>query len=166
MLVLEIFQAGLSWLTILKKRDAFRAAFDRFDPAVVARYGDAERTRLMGDAGIVRNRLKIDATIHNAKVVLDLIQSHGSFSNWLDSNGTLDRRGWVAIFKKTFRFTGGEITIEFLLSSGYLPIDHEPNCFKFQNNASTGTVDWDAPIDLVVNGLSYAAGQWLDSDTN
>ena len=166
LLVLEIFQAGLSWLTILKKRDAFRAAFDRFDPAVVARYGDAERTRLMGDAGIVRNRLKIDATIHNAKVVLDLIQSHGSFSNWLDSNGTLDRRGWVAIFKKTFRFTGGEITIEFLLSSGYLPIDHEPNCFKFQNNASTGTVDWDAPIDLVVNGLSYAAGQWLDSDTN
>ena len=139
LLVLEIFQAGLSWLTILKKRDAFQAAFDRFDPAVVAQYGEAERTRLMGDAGIVRNRLKIDATIHNAQIVLDLIQSHGSFSNWLDSKGALDRKDWVAIFKRTFRFTGGEITNEFLLSSGYLPIDHQPNCFKYRESDTTLT---------------------------
>ncbi len=140
LVVLEIFQAGLSWLTILKKREAFRVAFDRFDPAVVARYRESERTRLLADAGIVRNRLKIDATIHNAQVVLDLIQSHGSFSNWLDSNGALDRSAWVAIFKKTFRFTGGEITNEFLLSSGYLSIDHQPNCFKYRDSGSIGTV--------------------------
>jgi DNA-3-methyladenine glycosylase I len=75
-LTLEAFQSGLSWLTILRKREAFRAAFAGFDPEVVARFGDAERSRLMGDAGIVRNRLKIDAAITNAGAVVAL-REHG-----------------------------------------------------------------------------------------
>ena len=82
-LVLEINQAGLSWLTILKKRDAFRQAYGGFDPAVVARYGAREKKRLLADAGIIRNRLKIDAAISNAKTILTLRKSHGSFEGWL-----------------------------------------------------------------------------------
>jgi DNA-3-methyladenine glycosylase I len=130
LLVLELFQAGLSWLTILKKRAAFRAAFDGFDPARVAAYGQAERARLLADAGIVRNRLKVEAAIHNAGVVLDLASKHGSFAAWLDAQGRLSRDEWVRLFKKTFRFTGGEITNEFLMSAGYLPIAHDPGCWR------------------------------------
>jgi DNA-3-methyladenine glycosylase I len=129
-LCLEMFQAGLSWLTILRKREAFRRAFGGFEPATVAAYGDADRARLMDDAGIVRNRLKVDAAIHNAGVVLRLVDEHGSFANWLDGQGQLDRDGWVRLFKKTFRFTGGEITNEFCMSAGYLPIAHDPGCFR------------------------------------
>jgi DNA-3-methyladenine glycosylase I len=129
-LTLEMFQAGLSWLTILKKRDAFRRAFDGFDPARVAAYTDEDRARLMADVGIVRNRLKIDAAIHNAGVVLELSRQHGSFAAWLDKQGRLDREGWVKLFKKTFRFTGGEITNEFCMAAGYLPVPHEPGCFR------------------------------------
>jgi DNA-3-methyladenine glycosylase I len=130
LLCLELFQAGLSWLTILKKRDAFRRAFDGFDPPTVAAYGEAERARLLADAGIVRNRLKVDAAIHNAAVVVDLARSHGSFAGWLDAHGRLSRDEWVRLFKRTFRFTGGEITNEFLMSAGYLPIAHDPGCYK------------------------------------
>lgn len=130
LLCLELFQAGLSWLTILKKRDAFRRAFDGFDPATVAAYGEAERARLLADPGIVRNRLKVDAAVHNAGVVVSLARDHGSFAAWLDAQGQLDRAAWVKLFKKTFRFTGGEITNEFLMSAGYLPVAHDPDCFK------------------------------------
>jgi DNA-3-methyladenine glycosylase I len=130
LLSLELFQAGLSWLTILKKRDAFRRAFDGFDPATVAAYGEAERARLLADAGIVRNRLKVDATIHNAGVVLDLARRHGSFAAWLGAQGDLSREEWVRLFKRTFRFTGGEITNEFLMSAGYLPIRHDHCSFR------------------------------------
>jgi DNA-3-methyladenine glycosylase I len=129
-LTLEMFQAGLSWLTIMKKREAFRRAFDGFEPARVAAYTDEDRARLMADAGIVRNRLKIDAAIHNAGVVLELGRRHGSFANWLGEQGPLDRDGWVKLFKKTFRFTGGEITNEFCMAAGYLPIPHDPGCFR------------------------------------
>ena len=130
LLCLEMFQAGLSWLTVLKKRDAFRRAFDGFDPARVAAYDDADRARLMADAGIVRNRLKVDAAIHNAGIVLELARSHGSFAGWLDAQEARTREEWVKVFKRTFRFTGGEITNEFLMSCGYLPIAHEPGCFR------------------------------------
>ena len=130
LLCLEMFQAGLNWLTILKKRDAFRRAFDGFDPARVTAYGEADRARLMADAGIVRNRLKIDAAIHNAGVVLELGRGHGSFGAWLDAQGGLSREGWVKLFKKTFRFTGGEITNEFCMAAGYVPIPHDPGCFR------------------------------------
>ena len=127
-LVLEINQAGLSWLTILKKRDGFRKAYDGFSVERVAAYGDADRTRLLADAGIIRNRLKVDAAIHNAGRVLELAAEHGSFGAWLDSHHPLEKNDWVKLFKKTFRFTGGEITGEFLLSTGYLPGAHHPAC--------------------------------------
>lgn len=129
-LTLEMFQAGLSWLTILKKRGAFRRAFDGLEPARVATYGDADRARLVADAGIVRNRLKIDAAVHNANVVLRLVGEHGSFAAWLDEQGQLPRDEWVRLFKKTFRFTGGEITNEFCTSASYLPIAHDAGCFR------------------------------------
>ena len=127
-LALEINQAGLSWLTILRKREAFFDAFDGFDVSRVARYGEAERTRLLDDAGIIRNRLKIDAVIHNAGVIEGLIAEHGSFAAWLDRQHPLTRDDWVKLFKKTFRFTGGEITGEFLMSTGYLPGAHDEGC--------------------------------------
>ncbi len=127
-LVLEINQAGLSWLTILKKRESFQKAFHDFDIARVARYGETDRARLLGDAGIIRNRLKVDAAIHNAKVVLDLQRSHGSFVGWIDANHPRPKEAWVKLFKKTFRFTGGEIVGEFLMSAGYLPGAHAEDC--------------------------------------
>jgi DNA-3-methyladenine glycosylase I len=127
-LVLEINQAGLSWLTILRKRDAFRRAFDGFEVERVAAYGDAERARLLADAGIVRNRLKVDAAIGNARTILRLRESHGSFAGWLDAHHPLAKEEWVKLFRKTFRFTGGEIVGEFLMSTGYLPGAHHPGC--------------------------------------
>lgn len=127
-LALEINQAGLSWLTILKKREAFRRAFDGFDVDRVAEYGEADRARLLADAGIVRNRLKVDAVIENARRVRALRESHGSFAAWLDAHHPRDRAAWVKLFRRTFRFTGGEIVGEFLLSTGYLPGAHRPDC--------------------------------------
>jgi DNA-3-methyladenine glycosylase I len=127
-LVLEINQAGLSWLTILTKRENFRAAYDGFDVATVARYGARQRARLLADAGIIRNRLKVDAAIENAQRVLALRASHGSFGRWLDAQHPLSKAEWVKLFKRTFRFTGGEITGEFLMSTGYLPGAHAPSC--------------------------------------
>lgn len=127
-LVLEINQAGLSWLTILKKRDAFRAAFDGFDVDRVAAYGEEERQRLLNDPGIIRNRLKIDAVIENARRVAELRKSHDSFAGWLKAHHPLPKAEWVKLFKRTFRFTGGEIVGEFLMSLGYLPGAHHPGC--------------------------------------
>jgi len=127
-LVLEINQAGLSWLTILKKREAFRRAYDGFDPARVARYGAKERRRLLNDPGIIRNRLKVDAAIANARTVLELRESHGSFAGWLAAHHPRSKDEWVKLFKRTFRFTGGEIVGEFLMSIGYLPGAHVESC--------------------------------------
>lgn len=127
-LVLEINQAGLSWLTILKKRDGLRRAYDGFFVEKVAAYSDEDRARLLADAGIIRNRLKVDAAIANAGTILDLRESHGSFTGWLDAHHPLDKASWVKLFRKTFRFTGGEITGEFLMSIGYLPGAHHPAC--------------------------------------
>ena len=127
-LILEINQAGLSWLTILKKRDAFRRAYAGFDIDRVAAFDDEDRARLMAEAGIIRNRLKIDAAIHNAKVIQELRRDYGSFAAWLDAHHPREKAEWVKLFKKTFRFTGGEIVGEFLLSTGYLPGAHVPEC--------------------------------------
>ena len=127
-LVLEINQAGLSWLTILKKRDSFRRAYDGFDVDVVAAYGEEELARLLGDAGVIRNRLKIAAAIHNAEVVGRLRSEHGSFAAWLDAHHPRAKGDWVKLFRKTFKFTGGEIVGEFLLSTGYLAGAHGPEC--------------------------------------
>ncbi|HYB52311.1 MAG TPA: DNA-3-methyladenine glycosylase I [Thermoanaerobaculia bacterium] len=127
-LALEINQAGLSWLTILKKREAFRRAFEGFDPDVVAAYGARERRRLLKDAGIVRNRLKVDAVIDNARRILELRASHGSFARWLDAHHPASLEIWTKLFRETFRFTGGEIVREFLVSTGYLPGAHHRRC--------------------------------------
>lgn len=130
-LVLEINQAGLSWLTILKKREGFSAAFEGFDIDRVAAYGDREKERLLSDAGIIRNRLKVDAAIHNAQQLQNVRKDHGSIAGWLDSHHPLPKDEWVKLFKKTFKFTGGEITGEFLMSTGYLPGAHEESCPVF-----------------------------------
>jgi DNA-3-methyladenine glycosylase I len=127
-LALEINQAGLSWLTILKKRDAFRAAFQGFDVDRVAAYGDDDRARLLADAGIIRNRLKVDAVIENARRIQQLRAEYGGFAEWLNAHHPLEKPEWVKLFKKTFRFTGGEIVGEFLMSTGYLPGAHTPEC--------------------------------------
>jgi DNA-3-methyladenine glycosylase I len=127
-LVLEINQAGLSWLTILKKREAFRRAYDGFDPEIVAAYRARDRRRLLADAGIVRNRLKVEAAIANAARILELRKSHGSFAGWLAAHHPRSKEEWVKLFKGTFRFTGGEIVGEFLMSIGYLPGAHTEAC--------------------------------------
>lgn len=132
-LLLEINQAGLSWETILKKREGFRRAYHGFDVDRVARYGERDRERLLADAGIIRNRLKVDAAIHNAGVVRGFRASHGGFAQWLDAHADdggkpRDKASWVKLFKQTFRFTGGEITGEFLMSLGYLPGAHRADC--------------------------------------
>jgi len=131
-LILEINQAGLSWLTILKKRDGLRRAYDGFRVETVAEYGETERTRLLSDPGIIRNRLKVDAAIANAARILTIREEFGSLAGWLDHHHPLPKEAWVRLFKKTFRFTGGEITGEFLISTGYLPGAHVPECPAYQ----------------------------------
>jgi DNA-3-methyladenine glycosylase I len=149
-LALESFQAGLSWSTILNKRDAFREGFRGFDPRVVADFDDADRARLMADVGIVRNRAKIDATIDNAASFLTTAAEFGSFDAYLDSivpspparmpasatagdipattpvsdalSADLKRRG--------FRFVGSTIVYAFMQSVGLVD-DHLPGCFRY-----------------------------------
>ena len=127
-LVLEINQAGLSWLTVLQKRAAFRAAFADFGVDRVAQFGAAETLRLLADPGIVRNRLKIDAVIANARRIQDLRGSHGSFQGWLEAHHPRPPDEWTRLFRQNFRFTGGLIVGEFLMSLGYLPGAHQPDC--------------------------------------
>ena len=127
-LVLEINQAGLSWITILKKADNFRRAYNGFDLETVAGYGESERERLLSDAGIIRNRLKVNAAVENARLILALRQEHGSFKGWLDAHHPLTKEEWVKLFKKNFKFVGGEIVNEFLTSTGYLPGAHNEDC--------------------------------------
>jgi len=137
-LVLEINQAGLSWLTILKKRDHFRAAFANFEIDRVARFTDKRRERLLNDAGIIRNRLKINAAIENARRIIKLRKLHGSFAAWLDAHHPRSKDEWVRLFKNTFVFTGGEITSSFLLSCGYLAGAHDESCPVFAKIAKLG----------------------------
>jgi DNA-3-methyladenine glycosylase I len=127
-LVLEINQAGLSWETILKKEKGFRKAYHNFNIKKVAAYTEADRDRLMNDAGIIRNRLKINAAIENAKTIVKLQKEFGSFEKWLESEYPKTKDEWVKLFKNTFRFTGGEIVNEFLTSIGYLPGAHATDC--------------------------------------
>ncbi|SMF80896.1 DNA-3-methyladenine glycosylase I [Azospirillum oryzae] len=152
-LVLEINQAGLSWLTILKKRDAFRAAFDGFDIDRVAAYGEAERARLLADAGIIRNRLKVDAVIENARRIVALRETHGSFDGWLRAHHPLTKAEWVKLFGRTFRFTGGEIVGEFLMSLGYLPGAHQADC-PVQATVLAQSPPWKAAVDAGYRGYT------------
>lgn len=127
-LLLEINQAGLSWITILKKAENFRRAYHGFDVTKVARYGEQDRARLLADAGIIRNRLKVNAAIVNAQRILELQGEFGSFQGWLDAHHPRSKEEWVKLFKQTFVFTGGEIVNEFLVSTGFLPGAHEETC--------------------------------------
>jgi len=127
-LALEINQAGLNWTIILKKKTNFHNAFNNFDLNKVAAYKEKHIERLMSDAGIIRNRLKINAVIKNAEKIKQLRKEFGSFEDWLDKYHPLSKDEWVKLFKKNFTFTGGEIVNEFLMSIGYLPNAHEPSC--------------------------------------
>ncbi len=136
-LILEINQAGLSWNTILNKKENFRKAYSNFNISKVAKYTQKDRDRLLSDAGIIRNKLKVNAAIHNANQILALQKEYGSFKNWLDANHPMTREEWVKLFKKTFKFTGGEITNEFLMSSGYLKGAHGEDCPVFKKILKT-----------------------------
>jgi len=129
-LMFEINQAGLNWILILKKQHEFRRAFDNFDIEKVAKYGETDFQRLMNDKGIIRNRLKINAAIENAKIILKIRNEFGSFRRWLDFHSEkINSLGeWAKLFKKNFKFTGGEIVNEFLMSTGYLPGAHSAEC--------------------------------------
>lgn len=140
-MILEINQAGLSWETILKKRENFRRAYDGFDPHKVARYRAPQVARLLGDAGIIRNRLKVDAAIRNAGRVVELIAEHGSFAAWLDAQGELTKADWVKVMKREFTFMGGEIVGEFLMSIGRLPGAHVEGCPVYAVIAGRSMVD-------------------------
>jgi DNA-3-methyladenine glycosylase I len=144
-LMLEINQAGLSWLTVLKKRKAFREAFDGFDIDMVARYGEHQRVRLLQDEGIIRNRLKIDAAIENARRLVTIREADGGFSRWLDSHHPRVLSDWVKLFRATFKFTGPEIVREFLVSTGYLPEAHREDCPVFAKIANLSPPWMNAP---------------------
>jgi DNA-3-methyladenine glycosylase I len=156
MLCLEGAQAGLSWLTILRKREAYRRAFDGFDPEVMARYGAVKRKRLMNDAGIVRNRLKIEAFIGNARAYLEIRNRPGTFADylWQFTDGKVLRRrpatlnGIATTTRQSdamskdlkcrgFRFVGSTICHAFMQAVGMVD-EHQRNCWVSEGNARTG----------------------------
>jgi DNA-3-methyladenine glycosylase I len=128
-LVLEMNQAGLSWEGILKKRKSFRKAYNKFSIKKVAKYADEDIERLMNDEGVIRNKLKIQAAIHNAKRILELQAQFGSFHNWIEAQKCRTIDDWVSVFKKnSFKFVGAEIVREFLVSTGYVRGAHRERC--------------------------------------
>jgi DNA-3-methyladenine glycosylase I len=133
--LLEINQAGLSWELMLKRREQFRNAYSGFSIAKVARYGAPDVARLLADPGVIRNRLKVEAAVANARKIQELQKSHGSFADWLASHHPLAKPEWVKLFRKTFRFAGPEIVGEFLMSIGYLPGAHRDDCPVFKRIA-------------------------------
>ncbi len=149
-LILEGAQAGLSWATILKKRDNYRKAFDHFDPARVARYGKKKQASLLGNAGIVRNRLKIDSAISNAKAFLAVQDEFGKFDNfiWSFVDGEPIQNSWESLSevpaqttesaamskelkKRGFRFVGSTICYAFMQAVGMVN-DHLVDCFRYK----------------------------------
>lgn len=130
-LILEINQAGLSWETILKKEEGFRKAYANFDIATIANFAEKDVERLLQDSGIIRNKLKVNAAISNAKAILQLQAEFGSFEKWLNQHHPKPKAEWIKLFKRTFKFTGGEIVGEFLMSTGYLPGAHDPDCVTY-----------------------------------
>lgn len=137
-LLLEINQAGLSWELMLKRQDNFRKAYGGFDIATVAAFSEVDRGRLLADAGIIRNKLKVNAAIHNAGVLLDIQKEFGSFKLWLDRHHPLSKEEWTKLFKRSFKFVGGEIVNEFLMSTGYLPGAHVKGCPVYRKILDAG----------------------------
>ncbi|HUY67807.1 MAG TPA: DNA-3-methyladenine glycosylase I [Alphaproteobacteria bacterium] len=127
-LALEIMQAGLSWEIVLKKRKGLNRAFHNFRVDKVAAYGARDVRRLLKDAGIIRNRLKIAAIIENARRIRQLRKTHKGLAGWIAAHHPRTKKEWVALFREQFLFTGGEIVGEFLMSIGYLPDAHHPQC--------------------------------------
>ena len=137
LLLLEGFQAGLSWFTVLKKREHYRRVLFGFDAQRLARLSGAEIEALLQDPGIIRNRRKIEAAIENARRIVALGETpFGSFSGWLNHHHPRTKEEWVKLFKGAFVFTGGEIVNEFLISTGYLPGAHEAGCPVYKKVAS------------------------------
>lgn len=136
-LILEINQAGLSWDIILKKEKNFRKAFDNFEIETVANYSNEKINSLLQDAGIIRNKLKVNAVIYNAQKILELRKEYNSFYNWLCNyeKQNITKTEWTKVFKKNFKFTGGEIVGEFLMSTGFLPGAHDKNCSTYASIA-------------------------------
>lgn len=132
-MALEIMQAGLSWEIVLKKRKGLNRAFDRFTVSKVAKYTAKDIKRLLADENIIRNRLKIEAIIANARLVLEMRKSHQGFAAWIDAHHPLGKDEWVRLFRKNFKFMGGEIVGEFLMSIGYLPHAHRKTCPVYQD---------------------------------
>jgi DNA-3-methyladenine glycosylase I len=131
-LTLELFQSGLSWRTILHKRDNFRKAFADFDIEKVKQFGEEEVERLVADAGIVRHRKKIEATIENAKRTVELIKKHGSFDAFLDHLPE-DKLEKQKVLKKTFKHFGLTTAESFLEATGRIPASHTEECFLFNS---------------------------------
>ena len=129
---LELFQAGLSWALILRKRPTTVAASDGFDVDRVAAYGDGDVARLLADPGIIRNRLKVNAVIENARAIIALRHSHMGFAAWIAGHHPMVREEWTKLFRKTFKFMGPEIVNEFLMCIGYLPGAHREDCPVFE----------------------------------
>ena len=147
-LVLDAFQAGLSWSTILKKRENFRRAFDNFDAALIARYQKRKIARLLADAGIIRNRLKVHSTVSNAKAFLEVQDEFGSFDSyiWQFVDGEPKQNAWrslkrlpastadsdnmsKALKQRGFRFVGTTICYAFMQAAGMVN-DHVVTCFR------------------------------------
>lgn len=131
-LILEINQAGLSWDTILKKRPHLIKAYANFDLARVANFNNDDIQRLLNDPNIIRNRLKIDATIYNAQQIIKLQKEFGSFKQWLDVHHSDYINDWLKLFKHHFKFVGKTILTEFLISCAYLEGAHNTNCPIFK----------------------------------
>lgn len=127
LLALEIFQPGLSWEIVLKKRPTTVAAFDNFDVDKVAAYKKRDLNRLLKNPGIIRNRRKVEAIINNAGVIIEMRET-GGFAKWLSRNHPLPHKDWVKLFRKNFSFTGPEVVNEFLMCIGYLPGAHSKKC--------------------------------------
>jgi DNA-3-methyladenine glycosylase I len=135
LLSLELFQAGLSWELILKKRNTTVSAFDNFDVDTVAAYCKKDIIRLIADSGIIRNKLKIESVIENAKRIKGLRESHAGFANWIALHHPSSRNEWTKLFRKNFKFVGNEIVNEFLMCIGYLPGSHQKSCLIYKQIA-------------------------------
>jgi DNA-3-methyladenine glycosylase I len=107
-------------------------AYNVYSIEKIAKYSQEDIDRLLSDPGIIRNRLKINAVISNAQAVQQIQKEFGSFKNWLDKNNTLTKDEWVKLFKRHFKFVGGEIVNEFLMSTGYLPGAHDNTCYRWK----------------------------------
>ncbi len=127
-LILEINQAGLSWNTILNKQENFRKAFDNYSIEKIAGYDQVKIDSLLNDAGIIRNKLKIAAVIFNAQQILVIQKEFTTFREWIEFHSPKNLADWVKIFRSNFKFVGGEIVNEFLMSIGVLAGAHIENC--------------------------------------